>query len=268
MHAAITIAVALVAGSGTDHKIVDFVGFSKDESAAAWRVAIERHQANGAVDSFTLIHLVAVETNQPLATFRGSPIQRTRDGRRVRARARRLEGDNPDYEGAATLADWKRVKRKGRFAFKPLKIDDATLRFLPDEDLDMEMERTRESLNALGQVGEPVGYRPMVRTLGGDHVSLGHVREAGQPGTRIEAAVLAFHSKTGLTIAVLNRFSTTGDDTPSWSTRILALHEPVGTTDIGAMRLALSSLQLAERDYLANGEKFSDLYTQYVGSRW
>ena len=84
----------------------------------------------------------------------------------------------------------------------------------------------------------------------------------------VRAAVTAFHSKTGLTIAVLNRFSTVDDDTPQWSTRIRTLHEPVGSTDIGAMRLVLSSLQSAERDYLGNGKKFSKLYTEYVGSRW
>ena len=70
MFAVATVIAVLAAGPESEHKFVDFVGFSNDESVAAWRVRVERPVEGGKVDHFSLIRLVNTANNQVLTDFR------------------------------------------------------------------------------------------------------------------------------------------------------------------------------------------------------
>lgn len=102
MTAASLIIVALTSLAPAEDKTVEFVGFSRDETVAAWRLEVRRPRDDGrSIDTFTLIRLVKSIDNTPLVDFRASSVRRTNDkGRVLHVNSATLEADNPDWARA------------------------------------------------------------------------------------------------------------------------------------------------------------------------
>ena len=209
-------------------KTVTFVGFSKNESTAAFRVDVVQGNADGAsVDRFSLIRLVETSSSSLLATFKGSGVTRKwNDGRRRHVKQAVLSRANPEWDEAIPKKEWTKLRKKGRFKGKVLQMDDSTLRLSRDTDAPGELKAEPKWIDFRGQRGAPVGFQPIARMVDGEMMSLGSYRREGEADRTWHARVWVHHSRTGSSVAVLARFDP-GDGSPvDWQGHVLPCNHP------------------------------------------
>ena len=72
MSTALLLSLTLVASPQVSKK-VDFIGFSSNEQAAAFKVTVERKSADGRYrDRYSLVRLVETKSSRVVATFKNS----------------------------------------------------------------------------------------------------------------------------------------------------------------------------------------------------
>ncbi|MEE8407997.1 MAG: hypothetical protein V3T05_00195 [Myxococcota bacterium] len=267
-HAIVIIAATLTAPQ--PGKTVEFVGFSLNEAAAAFRVDVVRPDAQGSfVDRYRLIRLVETSSSHLLATFKGSGVLRIwNDGRRRHTTQAVLARANPEWANALPKKEWTRLRRKGRFKGKVLQMDDSALRLSRDTDAPGELKAEPTWIDFHGERGAPVGFQPVARMVDGELISLGAYRREGEPGRTWHARVWVHHSRTGSSVAVLVRFDPGDGSAADWQGHVLPLPEPIGTTSVGVMNLVFSQLRQAAGRYKSMHPGYSDMYDQYVGRHW
>lgn len=262
--------IAATLSAAQPSKTVEFVGFSKNESAAAFRVAVVRPSADGkCVDRYSLIRLVETSSSRLLATFKNSGVTRKcNNGRRRHVPEAVLKRANPEWAQALPKREWSRIRTKARFKGKVLQMNDSTLRLSRDTDAPGELKAEPKWIDFRGERGAAVGFQPIARMVDGELISLGSYRREGEPNRTWHARVWVHHSRTGSSVAVLARFDP-GDGSPvDWQGHVLPLPEPIGTTKIGVMNLVFSGLRQAQGRYKSMHPEYGDMYDQYVGRHW
>ena len=254
---------------------IEFIGFSNNELAAAWRSkTTDMHEKKGAkvYDSFGLVILADVRSHEVISTFRDGNIQR-RDalGRRMRAKQKQLLADNPAYGDARPARQWNILKRKVRWRKNRMDMSDNTVRLSPDEDAIVEAKASEEAIEIYGAPGSPLGYSTISFDMDGGLRNIGRFRADAQEGARINARVEVFFSKTGHSIATIGRhkFHQGGKTKRQDKIRLVRLEEfAIASTKVGAMNYVRSNLRTAEKAFKKMHPQSADLYDQYVGRYW
>ncbi|MEM6733091.1 MAG: hypothetical protein AAF658_16155, partial [Myxococcota bacterium] len=189
----------------THEEQLEFIGFSRHEDAAAWRVKVIRPTDQGGFDRFTVIRLVDTKTGEIIGHVRQGKARRTDTlGRRERlSPAERIASENPMWLHALPAKFWKKTRRKVRFSSKPVKVEDGAIRFIADEDADMtiSVEDDEKMLVVRSDPGSPIGLLPTARLYDGARIPLGHVRVRGVPGREVNAKIRMYHSPSGFHVA-------------------------------------------------------------------
>ena len=186
---------------------VGFVGFSKDESAAAWRVNVRRYDRGGYVDHYTLIKISDTANNDVMAVFRGSDIWREdRKGRRKKTSMRKLLVKNPEYSRAEPRRLWMELNMAHAFAATEVSPTTIYTSVVPDADVIVDTYTQRGALYIRARDAGPLGYKLIGMPDYESNVSLGHYRENPGKDATLMARVKIFASRSKKRIAVLNRF--------------------------------------------------------------
>ncbi len=107
---------------------------------------------------------------------------------------------------------------------------------------------------------------PVVRLYDGQQVYLGRMRVDGAPGRTLTAKVEAFHSSTGLHVAVLVHYlsRTAVTDSETDVGRVFTLPgDPLGTTEIGAFNMTTASEVIGEKRFGELNPGFEEPYIKY-----
>ena len=218
---------------------VEFLGFSKAETAYAYRLHYARGLDDGQQDSFSLIEVRDTEHGAPVALFRdGGVVRRNRAGQ-IRGRGTAaLLAANPEWGRAAAPAIWQRLRAQGHFHATRHAFGDGMVRLLADNDAHLTVTVVAKSAHISGPAGEPLGYTPMARTLEGHQMPLGHFRHEADAGTVINAQLQVYHSSSGRLIAVINRFLPESGGAPSVQTLMVnSGRDPIASTRLHPLRL-------------------------------
>lgn len=248
-------------------KQVRFVGFSKDEAAALFRVDATEATHDGGHVSYTFYRLVETRSGELVATFSGG-LPQCRSGRNRKIRCNKGVVGDANFTRAVPKKELQRFMRKARLKQKVLQANDSTLRLARDPDAPGEMDAATQHIDFFGEPGQPVGFGPVVRLMDGRLIQLGHYRVEAEEGTTWHGRVSVHHSRTGQSVAVLARFDRGDGSPPVWDGAVYPLPDPVGTTAIGTFNLVYSSLRHAQVDYEALHPEYGDMYDQYVGAHW
>jgi hypothetical protein len=265
------VCAALLAATGSapavERKVVEFVGFSRDESIVVWRLRLERPTAEGGVDELTVLRVVRTRDNEVLGSIRqGACVRRDRRGRRRGCDNQSFLAANPEWATAQPAAAWQRLRQSTAMVGKALNLQDSTVRLQGDADLALEMSRESDHIAVRGAPGQAIGFEPVARLLDGRMINLGHFREPAAAEVTLSAQVRVYFSPSGMTVAVLNRFAPVeGGGGIVYITRAVVLPEAIGTTQIGALRLAASAMRVAEGIYKDTHPSTADLWDQLVG---
>ena len=186
---------------------VNFVGFSSDESAAAWRVGVRRYDRSGYVDHYTLIKISDTQNNDVMAVFRGSEIWREdHQGRRKSVSMEKLLVKNPEYEHAEPRRLWMELNMTHAFAASEVSPTAFYVSVIPDADMGLDTYTQNGALYVRAREPGPLGYRLVGSPDYETSVALGHYREEPGREATLQAKVTIFASRSKKRIAILNRF--------------------------------------------------------------
>jgi hypothetical protein len=212
-------------------KEVTFLGFSENEKACAWQVNIKDRK--GKIE-YSWVNIAEVESNEIVATFRNS-----------KTTAKAL--DDPHFAKAQSQAAWTHFKRQANFWMKPIPMDEGTVRLAVDDDTQAALHAAQKEIVVEGEMGSPVGFRPVTYLVDGKLVSLGHYRIAGAEGHTIRTTVEVYRSKSAFRVAVLNKFKITnaeGQNTDAPMGAAMRLSEVIGSTSVGGMNMLRAHLRV------------------------
>lgn len=220
---------------------VTFLGFSRTEAAYAWRIDFRRSTpaGNGQSDQFSLIELRDTEHGAAVAMFQSGALRRQdASGRPLATPATQLQAANPEWRQATPAAIWGRLLKRGGFHSQRHAFTDTMVRLLPDSDAPLKATAAHKEARLVGDAGQPLGFTPMVRTLEGHQLPLGHFRHEADPGTVLTAEIQIFHSHSGRLIAVVNRFVPESGGLPTVQTLVVNTgRDPVASTILHPLRL-------------------------------
>lgn len=200
----------------------EFIGFSRNNQVAAWRLAVrDEAPAIGCPDHFTLgvaqnvAQNVAVPESQTL--FLLSPL------------AERCRQD--DLKTALSQKQWQALLARGGFRALKLPMKDSTFRL---RDLSTRRARIwadKASITIQAAPGQTLAYEPIVRLYDGRQVSLGVQEQAPSEHQSLTGHVTAFHSTTGYALATIHELAGR-----VW-VQLTELPAPVGTHAIGTLNV-------------------------------
>ena len=192
------------------YKIVTFVGFSGDESLAAWKVSVRCSVNNGAWDRYELMRTVDTRTGLTLESYRLSQIQRiTRYGSAARVPQKRLAQKHPRWRKARSREAWVTLAHQGRFDADPLSPRQAAIIVVPDAGSRVTVEELDDGYSIRGEPGQPLGFS--LTLVAEPPVELAHFSREAEPGQTLVTAVNLDRSPSGLHVAVIARFESLGD---------------------------------------------------------
>lgn len=242
-----------------------FLGFSSNERLAAWRLEVTSQQPHGAVDTYALAHLVDTYSGDVAAVFRATPIRR----RGAAGERAQLLRDHPEYARAKPMAQWRRLKKRVRFRFGRLRMDDSTVRLAETRAYPMQMTAEKFHIAVQGAAGQGLAFQPIARLYDGSLVPLGEFRARGRAGQRLEARVRVYFSPTGYHLAVLTRIRALRGERVAHTdlaTVVPTRSAPVATLDIGGIQAAKAEADLAERLFARQHPDSIPLYQRWVPS--
>ena len=213
MLAAVMAAYAVLQAPVADpacYKIATFIGFSGDESLAAWKVSVRCPVGNGAWDRFELMRTTDTRTGLTVESYRLSGIQRiTRRGSVANVPARRLMMGHPDWRKARSREAWVTLAHQARFSADPLSPRQAAIIVVPNAESRITVDETENGYSIRGEPGQPLGFA--LTLVAEPPVELARFSQEARPGETLVAAVSLDRSPSGLNVAVLARFETLGD---------------------------------------------------------
>lgn len=218
------IVAAPQAGVVNTEKAVSFIGFSEDESAAAWRIMVSVERASGVFDEYTLVRVVDTASNLTLETYRDSDIRRTNNGSRVKVPVEYMSSYYPEWGRAAPRGDWQALAETAKFNAIPVTSRSAVLSVVADPDVSLRAVSRGNAFKIVGRTHEPLGYT--LQVVDGRRTLLGRYREEGKEGQTISATVHLMRSKSGNLLAVLNRFDR-DESTISYGKIVPVTAEPI-----------------------------------------
>jgi hypothetical protein len=232
--------------SAGHEETIEFLGFNANESAAAFKVKVI--ESTGAkTRAYEVIRLVSTQNEQTVATFQqGAP-----------SPAGEWQAAKPEtmcsaYAARANL--WMCSIHHARHIFR-VAID--------PRDKVADSLSTKKCITITGAEGSGLGMTPVIRLYDGRIVPFDPLPRAnGQRGQSAGVVLTAYHSHTGMHVAVVasysgkNGGSTTGEQPQCGSlgahttdmTRIYAMPQvPVGTITIGSFNMTATSEKLGEQ---------------------
>lgn len=248
---------------------IDFIGFSRNEAACAWRLHVKA-PIEGGEDRYTLVHVVEIKSHKLIAVFRDSAIQRyNAHGKRVATASRALANAHPDWAHAGSRALWEHLRQRGGFGSVKVDFKNNLIRVLPDEDdKPLEFSADKKTLHITTRAGAPLGYQAVARLYEGNPLVLGHYRMDAPNAGAARAQLEVYHSHAGHVIAVVNRFATASRGMESEAAFFTTPdNNPIGTTNIGSLNMIESDSQSVESLYKQMHPQGSHDYDVFVG-RW
>ena len=270
----------IVAALGPEPRVTEraaFVGFSKNNALAAYRLQVEAPRRGGTRDRYGLVVVMLMPERgvgaETVTIFRDTePVRLNAKGERIRTSKRRLLEANPRYAQARPHSHWVALKRRARFRHRRLPLKDSVLRLSPDEGVQLEANIvTHGGENAIDVVAPPnasVAFGTVVRKLSGEFVSGGDFQMDCPEDGQIEARVEAFHSRDGYSVAVVTTFSIRTSQGVHAVPRIAfsrMIHSPIGTTQIGSWNLAKEVLRWGADQYNLRHPGMERQYERFVG---
>ncbi len=248
---------------------IEFLGFSRNEAIAAYRVAIHHERDGGLADRYALVCVISMEQGDVAAVFRDSSIERVdARGKRVSVARSLLLEDNPLYAEAEAAESWRRLRARAGLRSRKLPMDESIVRLQPHNDVRLAAEAKKDAIELSAETGSPVGFTTVIRSVDADHRAGRSYRVEGAPGERISGRVTAYHSPSGYSVAVLAEF-TVGGATKLSQIGVHRLEEsPVGTYRIGTHTLALENLRMGEAYFKNVHPESRGDFDRFVGTYW
>lgn len=265
------IAIQAIVTAPADHQErLEFVGFSKAEDTATWRVWVEQPTPDGHTDRFQLIRVVDCTTGERIGHIRqGRATRVDRLGRRARLTPpERIASENPIWQQALPARVWKKAKRRTRFRHKRIELDDSAIQFVPHPDAHMTARRDGNTMTFSGDPGSPIGFDLEARLFDGRQVNMGRVRVRGVPNRAVNASLHFFLSPSGHHVAYRVRVSS---DTPGYENRfdfdrvVRFPDRPLGVNTIGTFRVLREHAKLTADRFGEMHPGQQGLYESYVG---
>jgi len=199
--------------TGKLEKTVLFVGFSSDESEAAWQLKVERFSPAGpgrTIDQYAVVRIVDVGSNTTLGTYRYGDIQRVdKSGRKLAVGDEDLAAANDLWAEAAPAADWAALESEYQFAAVRLSAATA-VEVRPDPDVDLNTRPGRSGTLEARSDSNNLGYTLVTTT--GKKTVLGRYRHEAKVGQRVVGKIELLTALNRDYVAVVNRFDITGAD--------------------------------------------------------
>ena len=224
-------ATAVAAGDNGNktEKQVTFVGFSVDETKAAWHIQINRSNGDGTRDQYAIYRLVGVDSGTILGSYRFGTIRRLdARGKPIRIKAAKLGAANPMWTQAARERDWKALDKQYKFDAARLTAS-TTVSIRPDPDTELSFGVGEEGIMNVTAAGNILGY--VLTLISGKGVILGRYRHVARVGQRVSSKIEVLSSVKTNFVAVVNRFEIAGTDPSEPST--LTYGKIVPATELG-----------------------------------
>lgn len=223
---------------------VTFLGFSENESLAAFAVTV-----HGASGTFDLVRVVSTKTDQLVGVYRGDGVS-----------------FDPEWKAAKPYEAWMLVQARSGFSSTRIDVSKAVFRIaLGDNDkVTAKAEKTKITLT--GARGSGLHTTPVVRLWDGRNVRLGETRIGGTPGRSLTAEIEAFHSKSGLHIAMLTRYTSIEPSTVRTTDvgRVFTMpNEAIGVSTMTREDISNVADRRAEGLYKILHPEAKELYDQY-----
>ncbi len=261
---------AAPAQTTTKPQPIDFIGFSRNEEACAWRLHVNS-VSGGVQDRYSLVHVVEIKSHKLVAVFRDSAsIQRfDAHGKRIAAASRTLADAHPDWARAGSRAMWERLRQHGGFGSVQVDFKSNLIRVLPDDDdKPLAFSANKKILNITTLPGAPLGYQAVARLYEGTPLVLGHYRMNAPSDGAAQAQLEVYHSHAGHVIAVVNRFATAANTAENQAAFFTTpYNNPIGSTNIGSLNMIETDSQSVESLYKEMHPQGAHDYDVFVG-RW
>jgi hypothetical protein len=253
------------------HKDVEFLGFSQNERATAWRVTHHVHAPEGGSDVFALVRLIEVTHNELLATFRDSPVRSfsVHGAPRVLPQAE-LVARHPSFAQAQPQRAWEHLRHTGRFSSIAQEFKDTVVRIAPDTDTVLSLKADKKVLEIEAHGGSPLGYTPICRLFEGEMVPLGHYRmersDAAAPlHTALHAQLRVYYSHTGRLIAAHNTFMGGGQNVHEALVLVTNPDDPIGATGVGMLPMVEAQSRSLYNNFKKVHPEVLQTYKQFIG---
>ncbi len=225
---------------------LEFLGFTANESAAAYKVKVIEN-AGARSNAYEVIRLLSTQNEQVVATFRqGEP------SAAAEWQAAKPESTWTAYQSRARL--WMYRVHLSRHIFR--------VALAPGDKLADSLS-TKKCITITGAEGSGLGLTPHIRLYDGRIEEMAPLPRAnGTPGQTVGIVLTAYHSNTGMHVAVVASYSGQAGRTKVGQqpmcgslavhttdlTRIYAMPgDPIGTTTIGSFNMTLASEKLGEQ---------------------
>jgi hypothetical protein len=227
---------------------VQFLGFSAGgEALAAFAVTVSEFRGTAYLGSYDVVRIVSTATEDVVGTFRAGA------------------GSNAP-EWRAARGGWETYRRAHGFSSKKLDVSKSAFRLAVDVGDRVTAEATKQHITVKATTGSGLGMTPVVRLYDGQQVYLGRMRVDGTPGRTLTAEVEAYHSGSGLHVAVLVHYTSTTAVTDSQTDigRVFSLPGlPLGTTEIGAFNMTTASEIIGEDRFGKLNPGFEEPYVKW-----
>lgn len=259
---AICMAQAAVPVAPLDPESLEFLGFSANERASAWRATFRRPAPHGGAYHFRLIKLTDNETQQSLAVFRDSALaMRSSSGRPLPLKDTDGLADNPEFAGALPSTLWQRLQKRARLSSVAQEFKDTVIRIAADEGIALSAQAKDKVLNicAKGSDNASLGYTAVARLFEGEMRPIGHFRfDASATQKAPKGHLRGYFSHTGRLIVLVNYFEVNGHKF-GYETVLAKTNpdNPIGATGTG-------TLPMIEAQSRSVYNKFYELHPQAI----
>lgn len=259
-----------VVGMAPAHTSLEFIGFSRNEHVNAWRQTVTQPQHGGFTDHYSVIRVYQTEGQHLLAIYRDHGVRRTdSNGNFVFTSEATQLHDNPDYAHARSHADWNRLAHDGRFAATRLAFLDTTVRLNTDNDAKLQdVWPENKTIMVDAEPGSPVGYSAVARLVDGELITLGHFRvEPSHAESQVHAKVQVFYSRSGRSIAVLNKFEVDGERNHDLNQMAMVnTLEPIATIGLGTLEMLNTQAHDARRLFIGMHPEGKKIWDDQMGN--
>ncbi|MEZ0312400.1 MAG: hypothetical protein ACAI38_11550 [Myxococcota bacterium] len=224
------------------------LGFSRNEAIAAVQVTVREIRA-GRGTSYEVIRLLDTTSDRVVETFRhGAP------------------SSAPEWQAARPTEAWNVLASRSELASHRLNMEKSNIRMAIDPGDKVRAESNKTRILIRGETGGALGMTPVVRLYDQRNVWLGAMRVAATPGRAITAEVEAFHSRTGMHVAVIAHYTSTAgfSEKKTDVVRVFAMPgDPIGTTTIGGFNMTLASEAIGERKFDELNPGFEEAFDKF-----
>ncbi len=224
------------------------LGFSRNEAFAAIAVTVRESRA-GRTTSYEVIRLLDTATDRVAETFRQGP-----------------PSSAPEWQAARPAEAWAAVATRSELRSHRLNMEKSSIRMAIDPGDKVRAESNKMRILIRGEAGGALGMTPVVRLYDQRNVWLGAMRVGATPGRTITAEVEAFHSLTGMHVAVIARYTSTAgfSEKKTDVVRVFAMPgDPIGTTTIGSFNMTAASEAIGERKFDELNPGFEEAFDKF-----